>query len=176
LTAFNKAIGLIVLCAVVALAPACSRDRHAPGGRLSSKDSTAVDFVLNDITGRQVRLSSYKGQVVLLEFWATWCPPCRATIPELAALQDKYRSKGLVVLGVSVDEGQGIADKLSAFVKENHINYTVLLGDEDISRAYGVSSIPMSILINREGKVVKVVLGGIENFQEEMSSFIDKII
>ena len=84
-----------------------------------------------------------KGRVVLLEFWATWCPPCRASIPGIERLHEKYKDKGVVVLAVSMDDNGW--DAVQSFVKENGIKYTVLKGNEDIAEKYQVRSIPGAI-------------------------------
>src|SRR5512135_2008759 len=102
----------------------CSRsDTGKEKSSASRAEGVAPDFVLKDIEGKDVHLSDYKGKLVLLEFWATWCPPCKATIPDLIALQAKYAGKGLVVLGVSLDEGGDLPSKLLAFSKAHKINY-----------------------------------------------------
>ena len=136
----------------------------------------APDFVLKDIEGKDIQLSRYKGNVVVLEFWATWCPPCKATIPELIALQKKYAGKGLVVLGVSLDEGGDLTSKLSAFSRENKINYSILIGSEEVSRAYGVMSIPETVLIGRGNKIITTYKGYVDNLEALISQQIDKNI
>jgi thiol-disulfide isomerase/thioredoxin len=120
-------------------------------------DSAPADFTLQDISGKSVTLSDYKGKVVLLEFWATWCPPCRASVPGLEKLHKLYKDKGLVVLAVSMDEGGW--DVVRSFVKEYGITYAVLKGTEDVAVHYQVRSIPMLIVLNREGKISKQYLG-----------------
>jgi thiol-disulfide isomerase/thioredoxin len=104
-----------------------------------------------------VRLSNYGGRVVLLEFWATWCPPCRASIPGIEKLHEKYGDKGLTVLAVSVDDGGW--DDVRAFVRENGIKYSVLKGTEEVASAYGARSIPMLLLIDRTGAIARRYLG-----------------
>jgi thiol-disulfide isomerase/thioredoxin len=116
------------------------------------------DFTLKDLDGKSVPLSSYKGKVVLLNFWATWCGPCKAEIPGFVELQEKYKDD-LVIVGFSVDDP---ADKARAFAAEYKINYPILLGEgrEDVQDAYGpIWGIPASILISRDGKVCRKHLG-----------------
>lgn len=146
--------------------------------KLSSRqtEGMAPDFVLKDIEGKDIQLSRYKGKMVVLEFWATWCPPCKATIPELIAVQDKYAGKGLVVLGVSIDEGGDLTAKLSAFSKEHKINYPILLGSEKVSRAYGVMSIPATFLIGKDNKIITAYKGYVDNLEALMSEQIEKNI
>ena len=118
----------------------------------------AKDFTLPSIDGKPVTLSSFKGKVVLLNFWATWCGPCKAEIPAFVELQDEYKSD-LVVVGLSVDDP---ADKARAFATQYKVNYPMVLGlgHDDIQDAYGpIYGIPASFLISRDGKVCKRHLG-----------------
>ena len=117
----------------------------------------ASDFSLQDMLGKTVRLSDYKGKVVVLEFWATWCPPCRASVPGLEKLHKAYKDKGLVLLAVSMDEGGW--DEVRSFIKESGITYTVLKGTEDVAMKYEVRSIPMMLVLNKEGKIARRYLG-----------------
>ncbi|MGE0814938.1 MAG: TlpA family protein disulfide reductase [Vicinamibacterales bacterium] len=118
----------------------------------------ASDFTLPSLDGKSQSLSAYKGKVVLLNFWATWCGPCKAEIPGFVELQQQYKDD-LVVLGLSVDD---TADKAKAFAAQYKINYPVLLGlgHDDVQDAYGpIYGIPASFLISRDGKVCKRHLG-----------------
>ncbi len=118
----------------------------------------ATDFTLPSLDGKQVKLSSFRGKVVLLNFWATWCGPCKAEIPAFVELQQQYTSD-LVVLGLSVDDP---ADKAKAFADQYKVNYPIVLGlgHDDIQDAYGpIYGIPASFLISRDGKVCKRHLG-----------------
>jgi thiol-disulfide isomerase/thioredoxin len=119
--------------------------------------SDASDFKLQDLNGKIVKLSDYKGKPVLLDFWATWCPPCRASIPGIEKLYKKYSGKGLVVLSISLDEGDW--DSVKSFSAEHGITYPVLKGSEDVSSQFQVRTIPMLVIINKEGKIVKRYLG-----------------
>lgn len=117
-----------------------------------------MDFTLPDLDSNQVTLESFKGKVVLLNFWATWCGPCKAEIPGFVELQGKYKDD-LVVVGFSVDDP---ADKARAFAEEYKINYPVLLGlgRDEVQDAYGpIWGIPTSFLIGRDGRVCKKHMG-----------------
>jgi thiol-disulfide isomerase/thioredoxin len=112
-----------------------------------------LNFTMKDLTGKDVRLSDFKGKVILLDFWATWCVPCKFEIPAFIALQEKYAKDGLQVIGVSVDD---TPEKLQPFVKEFKMNYPVLqgLGHDDVQEAYGpVVAIPTSVVISRDGLI-----------------------
>jgi peroxiredoxin len=117
------------------------------------------DFTVKDVDGNEVSLSSYKGKVVLLNFWATWCGPCKAEIPGFVRLQEKYRDRGLVVVGYSVDD---TAAKAKAYAAEYKMNYPILLGEgrEDVQDAYGpIWGIPASFIISKDGKVCRKHMG-----------------
>jgi cytochrome c biogenesis protein CcmG/thiol:disulfide interchange protein DsbE len=153
----------------------CSRgDDRAKKSSLARTEDTAPDFVLKDTEGKNVQLSRFRGKVVVVEFWATWCPPCKATIPGLIALQEKYTDKGLVVLGISIDEGDDLASKLSAFSKEHKINYPILIGTEEVARAYGVMSIPATFLIGRDQKIISAYKGYVEDIESLISEQIER--
>jgi len=121
------------------------------------QDQPAPDFALDDLEGRTVRLSDLRGQVVLVNLWATWCPPCRAEMPDLAALYQTYKGEGFVILGVDDQErAQTVAD----FMARNPVPYPILLDpDSRVARAYGVSYLPASFLIDRRG-VLRATLPG----------------
>ncbi|WP_456443157.1 TlpA family protein disulfide reductase [Caldithrix abyssi] len=121
----------------------------------------APAFTLNDLNGKEVSLSDFKGKVVFVNFWATWCPPCRKEIPAFIELIDKYGDDGFVILGVAVDprEFQNV-DKVKPFAKEMGINYPVVYDTKGVSQLYGgIRSIPTTFVINREGKVVGRIVG-----------------
>jgi len=142
--------------------PASSHDSTAASEDSASCMANAkpanFDFTIKDLDGREVALSSYKGKVVLLNFWATWCGPCKAEIPGFVELQEKYKDD-LVIVGFSVDD---TADKAKAFAAEYKMNYPILLGEgrEDVQDAYGpIWGIPASFLISRDGRVCRKHLG-----------------
>jgi len=149
---------------VSSMAPVASHDESAIADEDSAGACEAdakpanMDFVLKDLDGNDVKISAHKGKVILLNFWATWCGPCKAEIPGFVELQDKYK-KDLVVVGFSVDD---TADKARAFATEYKINYPIMLGlgREDIQDAYGpIWGIPASFLISKDGKVCKKHMG-----------------
>lgn len=112
----------------------------------------APDFELPKLDGTPVKLSSMKGKIVILDFWATWCPPCRKMIPELTKIYNNYKSKGVEILAVSLDEGG--TQTVQSFVDNANIAYTVLLGSREVSRKFGqINAIPTSFIIDREGNI-----------------------
>jgi len=137
-------------------------------GAIVGKDAP-LNFTLKDMHGDDVVLSSYKGKVMILNFWATWCGPCKAEIPDLVMLQEQYRDD-LVVLGFSVDD---TPEKMKPYAAEYKINYPLLVGNgrEDVQDAYGpLWGIPVSVIIDREGKIAKKHSGiaSREQFEREI--------
>lgn len=136
--------------------------KHKGGGGTSApglaggnvKGKSAPDFELQDVaTGKPVRLADYKGKAVLLNFWATWCPPCKIEIPWFVDLQKQYGSEGLVILGVAMDDAS--QQEIAKFAQDMGINYPILLGTEKVGNAYGgVEALPTSFYIGRDGKIV----------------------
>ena len=152
--------------ATEAMAPVASHDAtpaldaDAQGGACMVDAKPAnLDFTMPDLSGKDVRLSSFKGKVILLNFWATWCGPCKAEIPGFVELQDQYGKDGLVIVGYSVDDD---AAKAKAFADQFKMNYPILLGlgREDVQDAYGpIWGIPASFIIGRDGRVCQKHLG-----------------
>lgn len=124
-----------------------------PGG-----GTTAPDFTLKSVTGKTIKLSAYRGKVVILDFWATWCPPCRAEIPDYIKLYSEYRKDGFQMLGISVDQG-GLA-VVKPFMKKYEVNYPVVLATNNVIEAYGgIDAIPTTFVINKQGKIVDRFVG-----------------
>lgn len=130
----------------------------------------APDFTLkNAKTGKTTKLSDFKGKVRLLNFWATWCPPCRGEIPDMVKVQKEFQKKGLQIIGASVDQGGPTV--VQAFAKANNINYPLVMADETVVDAYGgIRGIPTTFLIDRQGQIVKKFVGPLskEQFEQEI--------
>ena len=135
----------------------------------------APDFALKDPDGKEVKLSDYKGKVVILDFWATWCPPCREGIPDLVSIQSKYKNN-LVVIGISLDDESTQGD-IPSFMKSFGINYPVVFGTMDVVNDYGnIEAIPTSFIIDQSGKIINSHIGLVpkEIIEGEIDSLLDK--
>lgn len=137
-----------VIAAAITTAASCgARAPEAPAAAL------APDFTVADLSGAPLQLSSHRGKVVLLDFWATWCLPCREEIPHFVALQNKYRDAGLVIIGISVDD---VAAPVHEFYRTYKMNYPVAIGDAALAERYGgILGLPVAFLIDRQGRIQK---------------------
>jgi cytochrome c biogenesis protein CcmG/thiol:disulfide interchange protein DsbE len=133
----------------------------------------APEWHLADLNGKTVNLSDFKGKVVVLNFWATWCPPCRNEIPTFVALQKQYADKGLVIIGASLD--QGGSKTVKPFVEKLGINYSVVLADQKAIDAYGgVQVVPTTFVIDRQGNIAAEYAGDTDRdvFEREIKSLL----
>ena len=140
----------------------------ATSGQTCDVESAAkgkLDFVLKDMNNVPVKMADYKGKVVLLNFWATWCGPCKVEIPAFVELYDQYKDKGFVIAGVSIDDGP---DALRAFAKEWRMQYPILLMQSDVEDSYGpFYGIPTSFVIARDGTICTKHIGPATHAQFE---------
>ncbi len=132
----------------------------------------AADFTLPDQNAQPLTLSAYKGKVVLLDFWATWCGGCKVELPWYIEFDRKYGDKGLVVIGVSMDDGG--MKVVKPFLAEKHINYRVVLGNDQLAEKFALGPMPMTLLIDRTGKVAVSHSGIVnkESFEENINALL----
>ena len=132
----------------------------------------APDFTLPQLDGRDLRLSSFRGKVVLLDFWATWCDPCREETPHFVELQHRYGDRGLQMIGVSMDDGP---EPVRAFYQQFHMNYPVVMGNAKTGDLYGgVLGLPIAFLIDRDGRILAKHMGATDPavFENEIQSLL----
>jgi peroxiredoxin len=169
-------IGAVLAIAAVAglylinrywIAPATTRTVRSTGNH-----PMAPDFALTDLNGRQLSLADYKGKVVLLDFWATWCGPCRIEIPGFVQLQDRYRAQGFAVIGISMDDGPA---PVREFYREFKMNYPVAMADDKVSELFGgIFGLPTTFLIGRDGRIYSKHVGAtdVSVFEEEIKELL----
>jgi len=169
---FALAIGAFALGAVVA--HHALRHHHA---RRVARSATAdhllaPDFTLRQLDGHDLHLSSYRGKAVLLDFWATWCDPCREETPHFVELQHKYGDRGLQIIGVSMDDGP---EPVRVFYQQFHVNYPVVMGNANTGELYGgVLGLPIAFLISRDGRIQEKHIGATDPavFEKEIQSLL----
>src|SRR5579864_1759466 len=157
----------LALVAVSLVFFACSSTPHtvrAASLKPSKDRKKAPDFELKDANGQTVRLSDYRGKVVLLDFWATWCGPCKIEIPWFQEFERQNKDKGFAVLGVAMDDDGW--DAVKPFTKERGINYRVVLGNDSVADLYGridglhgMEALPTTLLIDRDGNIAAIHIG-----------------
>ena len=148
--------GVLAIATAVVLAMTCGVKPPPPDSKLGSAN---LDFVLKDMNGQTIRLADFKGRPMIINFWATWCGPCRAEMPEFVQLAEQYRSKNLVVLGVSVDDKP---DAIKKFAEEYHLNYPQLVGldQEKFQQTYdAIEAVPVTWFIRADGAVQAIQKG-----------------
>ena len=148
--------------------------RISPGGEVTSPNlrKMAPDFSLVDSNGASVKLADYKGKVVLLDFWATWCHGCKTEIPWYMEFQHKYRDRGLSVIGVAMDEDGWKSVK--PYIEKTRINYTIVVGNQELAKTYGAESLPVTLLLDRDGRIAESHAGMVDKaaFEKDLQTLL----
>lgn len=172
-------MALFVGVAAVVVAGGYVFSHRAPVAAIqpSSVESAEMLFQtsLKDMDGKSQSLAQWRGKVIVVNFWAAWCPPCRAEMPEFVKLQEKYREKGLIFVGIALDE----KDKVQAFADEVGVNYPVLLGEleaVELSRKLGnrLGGLPFTVIVGRSGQIVSTEVG--EQSQARLEPLIQSLL
>jgi thiol-disulfide isomerase/thioredoxin len=152
---------IILITAFVYTYAQTGNKQHAPNFSLKTADGTTIE------------LAKLKGKIVVVNFWATWCPPCRAEIPDFIKIQEQYKNKGLMIVGISLDQKGWPAVK--PFAEKTKFNYPIVLGNEDVVKAYGgIEAIPTSFFIDKKGFIVDKQVGMLskEDFEQKLKSLL----
>ncbi len=164
---FHRAVTLCVTALLFALLPMTSEAAVRRG-------QPAPPFKLFAISGQPVSSEGLKGSVVIIDFWATWCPPCRQSLPFLNELHRKYGKQGLQVVGMSVDEGG--ERELKAFVAEKGLLYAIVMSPKSLQNDYGVRALPVLFILNKQGVVVEQMLGFSPAHGQMLENLIKKLL
>jgi len=163
-----KKLAVAVLSVVLLCFMGCENKKQSNNNQAPTPQTQAVqaqpansnkapDFSLIDITGKKVNLSDYKGNIVILDFWASWCGWCKIEIPFFIDMYKKYNSKGLVIIGVATSDRQ---NNVENFVSSNHMNYPVVMASDEIVSAYGgIRGLPTTFVIDKEGNIARQYVG-----------------
>lgn len=175
----HRGAALWALALTLAACRPSAGDRPAPPtppgpAASAAAGQSAPAFTLKSLTGETVSLADLKGQVVFIDFWATWCPPCRISIPAVERLHADYQGKAVRVLGVSIDED---IDALRAFVKKKGTPYPVLMdSDSAVASAYGADGIPHFVVVDKDGRLVDQWSGFAPGFSDDWRKTIDRLL
>ncbi|HEX5430437.1 MAG TPA: TlpA disulfide reductase family protein [Bryobacteraceae bacterium] len=174
---YRVALPAIALMTAAGFLASCSRSEQAQVNQAKVKPDNsrkaAPDFSLKDASGKLVKLSDYKGKVVLLNFWATWCGPCKIEIPWFVGFQKQYKDQNFAVLGVSLDDDGW--ESVKPYMKDHPFNYPIMVGDDDLSMRYGgVDSLPTTFVIDRQGRIADKHVGLVSKsiYEDEIASLL----
>lgn len=170
---WGSVLSLAAVLGGLLLASGCRKVAETPQAPGVAELPVAPAWRLKNLDGAAVALSQFKGKVVIVDFWATWCPPCRAEMPVYVDLYKKFADRGLVIVGISLDgQGPGVVKK---FVDSMGITYPIVMGDEDVTSAYKVQVMPTTFVVSREGRILHSKIGAITQpaeFEKLIESFL----
>jgi len=165
---------IVIFVLACATFTGCSSSNVKAANKPVKDRKLAPDFALKDVAGKTVKLSDERGKVVLLNFWATWCGPCKIEIPWFIDFQQNYKDRDFEVLGVSLDDDGW--ESVKPYVEMKKINYRVVIGSEEVSQLYGgVDALPTTFMIDREGRIAAIHQGlaGKSEYQNEILDLLD---
>jgi cytochrome c biogenesis protein CcmG/thiol:disulfide interchange protein DsbE len=165
-------ISLALCLAFLTALPGCGGDEESSGDVVQEASQSSVkapDFSLPDLAGKTVKFSDFKGKVVLVDFWATWCGPCKLEVPHLVDLYNQYNNQGFEIIGIALDNSG--AEVVAPFVRENNVSYPVVIGNREVAMAFGgLTAIPTAFLVDKSGNIIKKYVGYQDKavFEEEI--------
>ena len=163
-----RRLAILSLCfGWVFLLPYCAKEEK-------KNSDLAADFVLKTLDNHEIILSSLRGKVVLLDFWATWCGPCKESIPHLVQIYNTYQQKGLQVIGMNVDKGD--VGGVRRFVKSMDIPYPIIVTPDEVQRNYGVRLIPTTILLDKQSKIRYRFSGFTSQIAQEITAKVGELV
>ena len=183
------ALHRILLCATLLGVVSCGKqqqsEERAAGSPSSSniaqvtnvtlRGGLAPNFTWKDAAGKQIDFDSFRGKVTLINFWATWCGPCKRELPDLVALSKELSEKNVKIIGVSVDRGVDVANDVKNFVEQHGIPYQVVIASDELVEAFGnISAIPTSFIVDQQGKITQTLIGmrSKEAFAQALTPFL----
>jgi len=143
------------------------------GGPSGGSKQPAPQFTLPDLNGKQVRLQDFPNKVLIVDFWATWCAPCREEIPHLNRLYENYRGKGLEIIGISMDTDEPA--NIKKFTRDFRMEYTIVIGNDNVAQDFGLLGYPTTIIIDRKGNIIKKYTGYQPAFIAEIEKTINEL-
>jgi len=169
----RRLVLLVYLVSVLLCAVSCSRGHENP--KQANSDAAPL-FVVESIGGEKMSLADYSGKVVILEFFATWCEPCRISAPELQSIYVRYKDKGVAVIAIAADEGPGARARVRSFMKEYRLSYDAAIDSGQVMKQYGAFTLPTTVIIDREGKISSKHLGISGDYAKRIASEIDPLL
>jgi len=168
----RRTLKIVPLCITLITTFTCTKS-EAP---LPAVGNTAPFFAVMDIDGKKVSLADFSGKVVILDFWATWCAPCRTSTRELEKLHEKYKDRDVVILGISLDEGMSAAERVKEFTGKNGLTYRMLVNDGRMSKAFAVRNIPAMFILDKQQRIIKIYPGYLPGLNSMIENEIEELL
>lgn len=173
--ALNELIAIIISVTFIFI-PSCKK-KEAPLPKEITPPvvgNKAPLFILKDINGKTVSLSDFRGRIVIMDFWATWCPPCKESTQELEKIHRKYKDRGVIILGISMDSGGNALKKVKDFANKYNLTYLMLMDDGKASKSYVINTIPTTYILDKDHIIVKMYPGYLNGLGKLIASEIER--